>query len=104
MATEGAPLDFEYREVEAAQAIMPMHAARGWRPTPRNGDAVRRSESPTSAGSNTFVTDVALPAGLANICRTNGQAAKRENPLSLVVSEFCRDLISIESEVAKMNK
>ena len=69
---EGALLDFDYREVQAAQAIIAnarsvMLVA--------NSTKLRRSAPVRIADIsqiNTFVTDVALPAGLANICQTRG--------------------------------
>ena len=69
---EGALLDFDYREVQAAQAIMPTRAASCWSPTRTK---LRRSAPVRIAHISqiqTFVTDAALPAGLANICHTRG--------------------------------
>src|ERR1700710_1109692 len=69
---EGALLDFDYREVQAAQAIIAnarsvMLVA--------DSTKLRRSAPVRIAHMSqiqTFVTDAALPAGLANICHTRG--------------------------------
>ena len=69
---EGALLDFDYREVQAAQAIIA---------NARNvmlvADSTKfRRSAPVRIGHisqiQTFVTDAPLPAGLANICHTRG--------------------------------
>ena len=69
---EGALLDFDYREVQAAQAIIAnarsvMLVA--------DSTKLRRSAAVRIAHLSqiqTFVTDAPLPAGLANICHTRG--------------------------------
>ena len=69
---EGALLDFDYREVQAAQAIIAnarsvMLVA--------NSTKLRRSAPVRIAHLSqiqTFVTDAALPSGLANICHSRG--------------------------------
>src|SRR5262249_32325455 len=69
---EGALLDFDYREVQVAQAIIA---------NARNvmlvSDATKlRRSAPVRIAHmsqiQTFVTDSPLPAGLANICHTRG--------------------------------
>ena len=69
---EGALLDFDYREVQAAQAIIA---------NARNiilvADSTKfRRTAPVRIGHisqvQTFVTDAALPAGLADLCQSRG--------------------------------
>jgi DeoR family glycerol-3-phosphate regulon repressor len=69
---EGALLDFDYREVQAAQAIIA---------NARNiilvADSTKfRRTAPVRIGHlsqvQTFVTDSALPAGLADLCQSRG--------------------------------
>jgi DeoR family glycerol-3-phosphate regulon repressor len=69
---EGALLDFDYREVQAAQAIIA---------NARNiilvADSTKfRRTAPVRIGHisqvQTFVTDAAVPAGLADICQSRG--------------------------------
>nr|WP_249792599.1 DeoR/GlpR family DNA-binding transcription regulator [Bradyrhizobium sp. BRP22] len=69
---EGALLDFDYREVQVAQAIIA---------NARNvmlvADSTKlRRSAPVRIAHigqiQTFITDTALPAGLANICHTRG--------------------------------
>jgi DeoR family transcriptional regulator, glycerol-3-phosphate regulon repressor len=69
---EGALLDFDYREVQVAQAIIA---------NARNVMLVADSTKFTRSAPvriahmsqiNTFVTDAALPAGLASICNHRG--------------------------------
>ncbi len=69
---EGALLDFDYREVQAAQAIIA---------NARNvilvADSTKfRRTAPVRIGHisqvQTFVTDAALPGGLQNICQSRG--------------------------------
>jgi DeoR family transcriptional regulator, glycerol-3-phosphate regulon repressor len=69
---EGALLDFDYREVQAAQAIIA-----NARSVMLVADSTKlRRSAPVRIADinqiNTFVTDIALPAGLANICQTRG--------------------------------
>ena len=77
---EGALLDFDYREVQAAQAIIAnarsvMLVA--------DSTKLRRSAPVRIAHMSqiqTFVTDAPLPAGLANICHTRGIAVIEAMP------------------------
>jgi DeoR family transcriptional regulator, glycerol-3-phosphate regulon repressor len=69
---EGALLDFDYREVQAAQAIIA-----NARSVMLVADSTKlRRSAPVRIAHisqiQTFVTDQALPAGLANICHTRG--------------------------------
>ena len=69
---EGALLDFDYREVQAAQAIIA-----NARSVILVADSTKlRRSAPVRIAHisqiQTFVTDAALPAGLANICHTRG--------------------------------
>src|SRR6478609_4941906 len=69
---EGALLDFDYREVQAAQAIIA-----NARSVMLVADSTKlRRSAPVRIAHisqiQTFVTDAALPAGLANICHTRG--------------------------------
>ena len=69
---EGALLDFDYREVQAAQAIIA-----NARSVVLVADSTKlRRTAPVRLAHisqiQTFVTDVALPARLANICQTRG--------------------------------
>ena len=69
---EGALLDFDYREVQAAQAIIA-----NARSVMLVADSTKlRRSAPVRIAHisqiQTFVTDTALPAGLANICHTRG--------------------------------
>jgi DeoR family glycerol-3-phosphate regulon repressor len=69
---EGALLDFDYREVQAAQAII-ANARKVM--LVADSTKLRRSAPVRIAHISqiqTFVTDVALPAGLANVCHTRG--------------------------------
>ncbi len=68
----GALLDFDYREVQAAQAIIA-----NARSVMLVADSTKlRRSAPVRIAHisqiQTFVTDAALPAGLANICHTRG--------------------------------
>jgi DeoR family glycerol-3-phosphate regulon repressor len=69
---EGALLDFDYREVQAAQAIIA-----NARSVMLVADSTKlRRSAPVRIADisqiHTFVTDVALPAKLADICHTRG--------------------------------
>src|SRR6267154_2058921 len=69
---KGALLDFDYREVQAAQAIIA-----NARSVMLVADATKlRRSAPVRIAHisqiQTFVTDSPLPAGLANICHTRG--------------------------------
>jgi DeoR family glycerol-3-phosphate regulon repressor len=69
---EGALLDFDYREVQAAQAIIA-----NARSVVLVADSTKlRRTAPVRLAHisqiQTFVTDVALPERLANICQTRG--------------------------------
>jgi DeoR family glycerol-3-phosphate regulon repressor len=69
---EGALLDFDYREVQAAQAIIA-----NARSVMLVADSTKlRRNAPVRIAHisqiQTFVTDAALPAGLQNICHTRG--------------------------------
>jgi DeoR family glycerol-3-phosphate regulon repressor len=69
---EGALLDFDYREVQAAQAIIA-----NARSVMLVADSTKlRRSAPVRIAHisqiQTFVTDAALPAGLANICHSRG--------------------------------
>jgi len=69
---EGALLDFDYREVQAAQAIIA-----NARSVMLVADSTKlRRSAPVRIAHisqiQTFVTDVALPAGLANVCHSRG--------------------------------
>src|SRR6202020_3476691 len=69
---EGALLDFDYREVQAAKAIIA-----NARSVMLVADSTKlRRSAPVRIAHisqiQTFVTDAALPAGLANICHTRG--------------------------------
>jgi DeoR family glycerol-3-phosphate regulon repressor len=69
---EGALLDFDYREVQAAQAIIA-----NARSVMLVADSTKlRRSAPVRIAHlgqiQTFVTDAPLPAGLANICHTRG--------------------------------
>jgi DeoR family glycerol-3-phosphate regulon repressor len=69
---EGALLDFDYREVQAAQAIIAN--ARSVKLV-ADSTKLRRSAPVRIAHISqiqTFVTDAALPAALANICHSRG--------------------------------
>jgi DeoR family glycerol-3-phosphate regulon repressor len=69
---DGALLDFDYREVQVAQAII--SNARSVMLV-ADSSKFRRSAPVRIADFsqiNTFVTDLALPARLANICQTRG--------------------------------
>ena len=69
---EGALLDFDYREVQAAQAII----ANARKVMLVSDSTKLRRSAPVRIAHisqiQTFVTDAALPAGLANICHTRG--------------------------------
>jgi DeoR family glycerol-3-phosphate regulon repressor len=69
---EGALLDFDYREVQASQAIIA-----NARSVMLVADSTKfRRSAPVRIAHisqiQTFVTDVALPAALANICHSRG--------------------------------
>src|ERR1700742_82885 len=69
---DGTLLDFDYREVQAAQAIIS-----NARSVMLVADSTKfRRSAPVRIADitqiNTFVTDVALPAQLAEVCRTHG--------------------------------
>jgi DeoR family glycerol-3-phosphate regulon repressor len=69
---EGALLDFDYREVQVAQAIIA-----NARSVMLVADSTKFTRSAAiriahMSQINTFVTDAALPAGLANICHSRG--------------------------------
>jgi DeoR family transcriptional regulator, glycerol-3-phosphate regulon repressor len=69
---EGALLDFDYREVQAAQAIIA-----NARHVILVADSTKfRRNAPVRIGHisqvQTFVTDTGLPAGLRNICKARG--------------------------------
>jgi DeoR family transcriptional regulator, glycerol-3-phosphate regulon repressor len=69
---EGALLDFDYREVQVAQAIIA-----NARSVMLVADSTKFTRSAPvriahMSQINTFVTDAALPAGLANICHHRG--------------------------------
>jgi len=69
---EGALLDFDYREVQAAQAIIA-----NARSVMLVADSTKlRRSAPVRIAHlsqiQTFVTDAPLPASLANICHTRG--------------------------------
>ena len=69
---EGALLDFDYREVQVAQAIIA-----NARSVMLVADSTKFTRSAPvriahMSQINTFVTDSALPAGLANICHSRG--------------------------------
>ena len=69
---EGAPLDFDYREVQVAQAIIAN--ARSVILVADSTKFIRSAPVRIAHMSQiqTFVTDDALPAGLANICHSQG--------------------------------
>lgn len=84
---EGALLDFDYREVQAAQAIIA---------NARNvilvADSTKfRRTAPVRIGHisqiQTFVTDGGLPAGLANICQSHGIAVIEAMPKQVSESD-----------------
>jgi DeoR family glycerol-3-phosphate regulon repressor len=69
---EGALLDFDYREVQAAQAIIANARA-----TILVADSTKfRRSAPVRIAHisqiQTFVTDIALPAGLKTVCQQRG--------------------------------
>ena len=69
---EGALLDFDYREVQAAQAIIA-----NARSVMLVADSTKlRRSAPVRIAHlsqiQTFVTDAALPAGIASICHSRG--------------------------------
>ena len=69
---EGALLDFDYREVQAAQAIIAnarsvMLVAELHKAAPQRAGPHRASQQ-----IQTFITDAALPAGIASICHHRG--------------------------------
>src|SRR6201982_3850040 len=77
---EGALLDFDYREVQVAQAIIA-----NARSVMLVSDSTKlRRSAPVRIAHlsqiNTFVTDAPLPAGLANICHTRGIAVIEAMP------------------------
>src|SRR3954451_20402502 len=77
---EGALLDFDYREVQAAQAIIA-----NARSVMLVADSTKtRRTAPVRIAHlsqiQTFVTDAPLPAGLANICHTRGIAVIEAMP------------------------
>src|SRR5258705_486538 len=72
---EGALLDFDYREVQVAQAIIA-----NARSVMLVADSTKlRRSAPVRIAHisqiQTFVTDAALPAGISNICHNPGIAA-----------------------------
>jgi DeoR family transcriptional regulator, glycerol-3-phosphate regulon repressor len=84
---EGALLDFDYREVQAAQAIIA-----NARSVMLVADSTKlRRSAPVRIADisqiNTFVTDVALPAGLANICQMRGIHVIEAMPGSIETDE-----------------
>jgi DeoR family transcriptional regulator, glycerol-3-phosphate regulon repressor len=77
---DGALLDFDYREVQAAQAIIA-----NARSVMLVADSTKlRRSAPVRIAHlsqiQTFVTDVALPAGLQNICTSRGIAVIEAMP------------------------
>src|SRR6266581_2646375 len=81
---EGALLDFDYREVQAAQAIIA-----NARSVMLVADSTKlRRSAPVRIAHisqiQTFVTDAALPAGLANICHSRGIEVIEAMPKSSV--------------------
>jgi DeoR family glycerol-3-phosphate regulon repressor len=77
---EGALLDFDYREVQAAQAIIA-----NARSVMLVADSTKmRRTAPVRIAHmsqiQTFVTDAPLPAGLANICHSRGIAVIEAMP------------------------
>ena len=84
---EGALLDFDYREVQAAQAIIA-----NARSVMLVADSTKlRRSAPVRIAHisqiQTFVTDVALPARLANICQTRGIEVIEAMPKSADIDE-----------------
>ena len=84
---DGALLDFDYREVQAAQAIIS-----NARSVMLVADATKfRRSAPVRIADitqiNTFVTDVAVPARLAEICQTHGIPVIEALPGSLQTDE-----------------
>ena len=69
---EGALLDFDYREVQAAQAIIANARSVMLVAEVPSCAAARRSASPISARSRLLSPTCSLPAALANICHTRG--------------------------------
>ena len=77
---EGALLDFDYREVQASQAIIA-----NARSVMLVADATKlRRSAPVRIAHisqiQTFVTDVSLPAALQNICQSRGIAVIEAMP------------------------
>ena len=84
---EGALLDFDYREVQAAQAIIA-----NARSVMLVADSTKlRRSAPVRIAHlsqiQTFVTDAALPAGLASICHTRGMQVIEAMPKPAVDSD-----------------
>ena len=89
---EGALLDFDYREVQAAQAIIA-----NARSVMLVADSTKlRRSAPVRIAHisqiQTFVTDAALPAGLANICHTRGIEVIEALPGSVETDESDTEL------------
>jgi DeoR family transcriptional regulator, glycerol-3-phosphate regulon repressor len=84
---EGSLLDFDYREVQAAQAIIS-----NARSVMLVADSTKlRRSAPVRIANvnqvNTFVTDVALPPRLAGICRAHGVQVIEAMPGSFEADE-----------------
>ena len=84
---EGSLLDFDYREVQAAQAIIS-----NARSVMLVADSTKlRRSAPVRIANvnqvNTFVTDVALPPRLTEICRTHGVQVIEAMPGSFEADE-----------------
>jgi DeoR family glycerol-3-phosphate regulon repressor len=77
---DGALLDFDYREVQAAQAIIAN--ARSVMLVADSSKLQRSAPVRIAHLSQiqTFVTDVALPVGLQNICNSRGIAVIEAMP------------------------
>ena len=84
---DGALLDFDYREVQVAQAIIS-----NARSVMLVADSTKfRRSAPVRIADitqiNTFVTDVPLPARLADVCRSHGIQVIEALPGSLEAEE-----------------
>jgi len=99
---EGALLDFDYREVQVAQAIIA-----NARSVILVADSTKFTRSAPvriahMSQIQTFVTDAALPSGLANICHSRGIQVIEAMPKAAVDMEEVSEAPDPRSPVVRL--